>query len=265
MSDDLYYGEVGPNKQEYRLTGCCGIIIFSCVFGVATLGLSRLEFKKPTAQTAFYIGICLMALCELPRYFEFALKREYVSRIGYAFHILGGTFFFVSLCVVCFLWANILKLGPMLSLIYSKKGLGMAIVILGSVQVGAICACLSSSSLVRFFHSTFFIIFVVEEILQSLIYSTGLWIYGLQLIFRCVMSTYGTIHLPLTSLCHFHTRLRNYAAASSNMIPLQVALRRLTITLGVTSVSSMLRLIMCALQIGSLKTGFNFSSVRVAI
>lgn len=212
---------------EFLITGCCGIIIFSYCFILASFGY--FSAKSPSSEI-FFIGIAIMSICELPRYFTFAIEQEFTSRVAYSFHILGGAFFFVSLCTVCNMWSSILRLGPIASAIYSQEGLITAACLLGSVEIIAFGFCIAAKSLHTFFSTRIYVAFVVEEILQSLIYSTGLFMFGIKLI----------------------VRLDNYASMSTNLKQLKSVVYRLTGTLGVTSIASFLRLGMCILQLYSL-------------
>lgn len=165
-----------------RDIGICGIIVFSYCLCLAIWGF---RLAKTLLSEFFYVGIALMALCELPRYIVLAIENQYVSTIAYSCHILGGGFLFISLCSVCYMWSSILRLGPIPSAIYSKDGLTLAAFILIGVQISAICVCLRARSLAEFFRSNTYVIFVIEEIFQSFIYSLGLFMFGLKLTFRC--------------------------------------------------------------------------------
>jgi len=233
-NDDIYYGETGPRKNEYYITGYCGVVVFVTVF---VMGIRGLRATEHIISKYFFIGISLMAICELPRYILFSVNDEYESRVAYAFHILGGAFFFASLSSVCYMWSCVLQLGPVSSLAYSKNGLLLVNLVVATIQAYSFVACLTSPSLSQFFHSNLFVAFVVEEILQSLIYSTGLSIFGAKLIIR----------------------LQNHAA-TSGVTMLRSILVRLTVTLGITSLASLLRLLICVLQICSLKSSFDISS-----
>lgn len=176
-NDDSYEA----NSFEFLITGCCGVILFTYCLILALFGYIS---SKSKSTEIFFIGIGIMSIFELPRYFTFAIKKEFISKIAYSFHILGGAFFFISLCTVCNMWSSILRLGPIASAIYSQEGLILASILLGSIQVAAFCVCLSSNSLHSFFQTNMYVAFVVEEILQSLIYSTGLFMFGIKLIVR---------------------------------------------------------------------------------
>jgi hypothetical protein len=166
---------------EFLITGCCGIVIF--FYGFILAGVGYYSAKSPASEF-FFLGIAGMCCCELPRYFALAIHQEFTSRVAYGFHILGGAFYFSSLCTVCHMWSSILRLGRVASAIYSQEGLTIAALALGSIQIAVFCVCVTSSSLDRFMHSNVYVAFVVEEILQNLIYSTGLFMFGVKLIVR---------------------------------------------------------------------------------
>ena len=175
--DDL----VQAASTEYLITGCCGILIFFYGFVLAIFGYFS---AKSSSSQLFFLGIAGMCSLELPRYFALAIHQEFTSRIAYGFHILGGAFFFISLCTVCNMWSSILRLGKIASMIYSQTGLTIAACALGSIQLAVFCVCVTSTSLEDFMHSNVYVAFVVEEICQNLIYSAGLFLFGVKLIVR---------------------------------------------------------------------------------
>jgi hypothetical protein len=172
---------VQAGSTEFLITGCCGIVIFCYGFILAIFGY--LSAKSSSSQL-FFLGIAGMCSLEMPRYFALAIHQEFTNRVAYGFHILGGAFFFTSLCTVCNMWSSILRLGKIASLFYSRTGLTIAACALGSIQISVFCVCVTSSSLEEFMHSDVYVAFVVEEIFQNLIYSAGLFMFGVKLIIR---------------------------------------------------------------------------------
>ena len=260
--DDLYFGEEGPTEVsfgalhflnfvvsclindilfsyvqlEFLITGILGILVFLAVLVVAIRGYVMTS-QSHLHLRFFFAGIFITAICELPRYIIFTIDRRYTSQLGYALHMLGGLFYFFSLSIVCYMWSCIVNLGTVSTWLYSKPGLVAANLVLGSVLIYACVACLQASSLSDFFHSDLFILFVAEEIVQSLLYTAGLSLYGVSMIYK---------------LKH---------ASGPALTVLQKLLVRITITLGLTSLASLLRLIMCCLQIASAKSSFSVSNV----
>ena len=210
--------------------------MFCVVLVMAVRGYSLTTASHSHLQY-FYFSVFISSCLEIPRYALFVTDAEYTSRASYACHMLAGLFYFFSLSIVCYMWSCVVNLGTLSTLIYSLSGLVVANVFLGSVLIFAAVACLTASSLSDFFHSDLFILFVAEEIVQSLLYTTGLTLYGVRMIFKL-----------------------QYAQGTALSV-LQKLLVRITVTLGFTSMASLLRLIMCCLQIASYKTDFSLSSV----
>lgn len=179
-NDDMYENEK-PNSFEFLLTGVLGVIIFTITFSFAINGF--LNSTKREIQL-FFISASILSVFELPRYIILITQREFVSRIAYSFHILAGVFYFFCLAMVCFLWHDVLEVTGKVQYFFSKKGLFLANIIFGSVQVTSFFACILSPSLKVFLKSPLFIIFVFEEIIQNLIYTTTLSFYGLRLLIR---------------------------------------------------------------------------------
>lgn len=233
--DDLYFGEQGPTKLEFRITGVLGLIVFCSVILIAYRGFLTTSHSHLHLRI-FFLSILVSAAFELPRYIMFTKDGRYTSKAGYAMHMFAGLFYFLSLSIVCYMWSCIVHLGTVSTLLYSKHGLIAANMLLGSVLLAASISCLTASSLSSFFHSDLFILFVAEEIIQSLLYTAGLTLYGVSMIYKLKYAN--------------GTALPN----------LQRLLVRITATLGLTSLASLLRLIMCCLQIASAKSDFSISS-----
>jgi lipid-A-disaccharide synthase-like uncharacterized protein len=179
---DIYDDQNKPNSTQFLITGIIGIIIFSGIFIISVKGIYINELQS--FPLLFFTFMILLSCCELPRYIIFVIKKEYVSDICYAFHILGGIFFFASLTVVCFIWHDILEVGEFGKSLYGKKGLLFANLISTSVMFYSFCACVSANSLSKYFHSDDFQIFIFEEIIQTLLYSFSLFFFGIRLLIR---------------------------------------------------------------------------------
>lgn len=213
----------------------------------------------------FFLAVFLTAACELPRYFVFTIQGTYTSQVAYALHMLAGLFYFFALSIVCYMWSCIVNLGAIASLLYSKKGLVVANIFLGSILLFACVACLRSSSLSSFFHSDLFILFVAQEIVQSMLYTAGLALYGVSMILklRRAQGLIGEAARDEGGGGGAEEEPSDGHREESALCKLQRLLQRITITLGFTSLSTLLRLVMCCLQISSSKTDFSVSNVSV--
>jgi hypothetical protein len=180
----MYHGEYKPSSVEFVAVGIFGIFLY---FGIIMLSFWKL-FPMPivlgVANRVFIASTILMAVCDLPRYFHIAIHASYTSVAGYAMHIISGIFYFICLATVGFSFASILELGSYASLLYSKWGLAVAVVLHVSIDLAAFGLCLRSRSLGDFFGSTFYGVFIAFDILQNLLYSAVLAVFGVRLIHR---------------------------------------------------------------------------------
>ena len=100
-----------------------------------------------------------MATFELPRYFLLSLETSYHSTTGYAMHMISGVFYFICLAIIGITFANILELGSLSMMIYSKRGLSFSIFLHSLVDISAAIICLKSRTLASFFG----LVFAVRE------------------------------------------------------------------------------------------------------
>ena len=132
----------------------------------------------------------------------------------------------------------------------------------------ACVACLTASSLSGFFHSDLFILFVAQEIVQSLLYTAGLALYGVSMIYKLKAGdrdrdrALGGADARSAAIASTSISVSVSASATGSALSvLQRLLVRITFTLGFTSVATLLRLVMCCLQIASAKSDFSLSNV----
>jgi hypothetical protein len=182
----MYHGEYKPSSPEFVAVGVFGIFLY---FGILAISVSRLRMifwsnALGPANKVFIASTMLMAVCDLPRYFLLAIHASYTSVGGYAMHIISGIFYFICLATVGFSFASILELGSYASLLYSKWGLAIAVVLHVAIDLTAFGLCLGSHSLADFFGSVFYGVFIAFDILQNLLYSAVLAVFGARLIHR---------------------------------------------------------------------------------
>lgn len=181
MSDDdgtIYM----PTKQEYILTGIFGIGLYSVILYLS-IASAWVGFKSKSTRR-FFGSIGLMALLEIPRYFDLAIDASYTSRICYSFHIIAGIFFFLGFSIVCRQWSGLLQLGSYFRMVYGYHGLIISNVSFAVIDFVAIVFCLMSGSLDGFFFSVAFVVITLVEGIRNSIYSGFLTYYGLKLVKR---------------------------------------------------------------------------------
>lgn len=179
---NLYNGQYQPLPGENLATGIFGIILFlSILIAVFFLQLSR---SKTPLNRLFYASLAMMAILELPRFVFLAKDRSYNSIMAYGIHIIAGIFYFICLAIIGMTFANILELGSLTQMIYSKRGLALAIMAHTAVDISGLASCVTSKSLGAFFSSIYYRFYIIFDIVQNLTYSTILVLFGLRLIFR---------------------------------------------------------------------------------
>jgi hypothetical protein len=180
----LYHGEERPLASEFLAIGIIGILLyFSILFYALYIFLSQIK-QYSLNKTIFYGSMVLMAVFECPRFFYLAIYQDYFSQIGYALHALSGIFYFICLAIIGLIFANILELGEYSMLIYSKRGLSITVITHTIVHLLTVGYCVQASSLAEFFGSPFYQFFIVFDIMQNLVYSGVLVVFGLRLITR---------------------------------------------------------------------------------
>lgn len=171
-----------PSKQEYILTGTFGILLYS---GILYLSIASAwaGFKSKSTRR-FFGSIGIMALLELPRYFDLAVAGDYTSRVCYSFHIVAGIFFFLSFSIVCRQWSGLLQLGSYFRMVYGYHGLIISNASFALVDFVAVVFCLTSKSLDQYFFSLAFVVVTFVEGFRNCVYSGFLTYYGLKLVKR---------------------------------------------------------------------------------
>lgn len=178
----LYHGEEKPLPNEFLAVGICGILLyFSIMFYASYIFLSQ---KHTFNSKIFYGSMILVAIFELPRFFYLAIHRDYFSQLGYALHTMSGIFYFICLALIGLIFANILELGSYSMLLYSKRGLSLSVIVHSIVHILTVAYCIEAASLAEFFGSVFYQFFIVFDIMQNLVYSGVLVVFGLRLITR---------------------------------------------------------------------------------
>lgn len=171
-----------PSADEYLATGLLGIFIYSLI---AYLSASSISFGIRSKSTKrFFLCMIFLAILELPRFVVMCIQRSYTSRVAYSFHLLAGIFFFVAFSIVCRQWSGLLQLGSYFRAVYGLHGLILSNISFAVVDIVAVVACLTCSSLHSFFQSTEFIVITFIEGVRNVVYSTFLSYYGVKLVRR---------------------------------------------------------------------------------
>jgi hypothetical protein len=182
MSKDSIYRNYFPDETEFRVVGAVGITIYS-IIGLLAIYLLSFRVKNKTSRKFFalIIGMCC---CELPRYYNIAVYRDYASTLTYGIHLMAASFFFAAFSIVCYQWSGLLELGSYSRAIYSKPALLAINIIFCANDIINSAFCILSNDLLAYFVSTSYAIYVMVEAVRNLIFSTFLSYYGLRLIRR---------------------------------------------------------------------------------
>eukprot|EP01038_Epipyxis_sp_PR26KG_P009094 gene9094-12264_t len=171
-----------PLPQEYVAVGIIGILLNTVIF---ILSIYSLWFKSKLWEVRyFYVSLAIVSTTELPRYFDMAIDGSYTCSVCYSFHIIASFAYFIALALVAMKFARLLELGPLISLLYSKRGLIIAIILQGIIDFITFLYCLVINNLSKFFRSSIFGVFTIFDIFQNVMYTFFLSYYGLRLLYR---------------------------------------------------------------------------------
>ena len=185
VSDDertLYHGEYQPLPTEHLATGIVGLMLFA---GIMLSGMYLFTAHSKTfLNRLFYASLSLVGLFQLPRYIFLVRDEAYSSTLGYGMNMISGIFYFISLAIIGFTFADILEFSSLTRMIYGKRGLSLAVFVHIVVDLSGFIYCLQSKSLGVFFASIYFRFYIIFDIAQNLTYSSILVVFGLRLILR---------------------------------------------------------------------------------
>lgn len=171
------------SSNEIFLIGLIGLILYFILFFISFYNLFNL-INKFLLKKLFYYLIILMCLFEFPRYIIMLYSKEYHSLLCYSLHILGSYIFFILITIIILMWSILLELGVITTLLYSKSSIILIDIILGLISIVTIIFCMKSKSLIDFFDSTIYEVYVFIECFSVLFYSGIISIYGIRLVLR---------------------------------------------------------------------------------
>jgi hypothetical protein len=224
--------EYEPSASEYRAVGIFGIMLYALVIVVAIFSFAQGNSNRMT----FYFFVCMTITCvlEQPRFIMMALTGSYTSVASYVSHIIATGTFFMSLSFVCYQWKGLLRLGKYSQIVYSSTGIIVTNIIFTCVEVVAIGYCATAPSLHSYFSSTSFEAFTLIETAKNAVYCGFLAYYGLKLAYHFA---------KFTSSGRVVSVDRDRVSIFGN------AVRRLTVTLVLSTLCFILRMSMLSIKI----------------
>jgi hypothetical protein len=173
------------DSQETVYVGWIGTSIFSLLTLLSLLGC----YHSPNVLLTrlFFLSTLLSTSLDLPRYIFLIIDQEYISTTGYACHILSNYFFFLSLTLVCVVWAHLLQYSSSsqsTAFIYRGQGVITTNVILAIISIITFAYAIKSTSLENFLSSTIYYIYIFIEVLEDVFYSVAVAFFGIKLVFR---------------------------------------------------------------------------------
>lgn len=170
------------NENETLYVGYIGISLFSFLLLCSLIGFIRSPFVYLTRL--FFIFIFLSSFFDLFRYISMIKTKEYNSTISYSLHIISNYCFFLSLTLVCVVWAYLLELGYYTSLLYKGYGPIITNIILGILSIITFIYAFNANSLESFLKSTIYYIYIFVEVFENLFYSVTVAFLGIKLVLR---------------------------------------------------------------------------------
>lgn len=175
------------NSKETVYVGWIGTCIFSVLTILSLLGYYYSPNRLLTRL--FFISILLSTSLDLPRYIFQIIDQEYTSTIGYSCHILSNYFFFLSLTLVCVVWAHLLQTTSssftvVTTFIYRGQGVLLTNALLAIISILTFIYCMKANSLENFLRSTIYLVYIFIEVLEGLFYSVAVAFFGIKLVLR---------------------------------------------------------------------------------
>jgi hypothetical protein len=242
------FNEETPSGDEFMVTGLFGACLFMLLAMINLHALYNSPKNKLTRY--FFILMLLMSLLEIPRYLNLAMYRAYDSRFFYSIHMLASLLFFAAFSIVCIQWTGLLKLGSLLSVLYSMRGLLIANTAFGICDIVGIILCGVAPSLHEYFRSYGYEVYVFIDTFKNLFYSSFLSFYGLKLIMK--LYRYRAIEVKENLFSREPTE--HFSSAFG------AALKRLTSVLVIATLCFILRVTMLILKSAALHSSFHVSS-----
>ena len=173
-----------PLPKETFIVGVMGVSLFGMLL---LMSLGNLKKASKPLAILFFCTMMLMCFLELPRYVVMIVTRKYESTLAYSCHILASCLYFLSVSLVCFMWAWLLEMGKSsINILYSKTGVLSVNIIVGTVALTMCVLCIMSPDLDDFFHSTAFIVYTSSEVIALVFYSGIVAMFGIRLLLRYV-------------------------------------------------------------------------------
>jgi hypothetical protein len=169
-------------REETIIVGYYGTSLFSILSIGALFGLYRAPSVLLTKL--FFFSIFLSSVLDLPRYILMVLQEEYQSTEGFASHVISNYCFFLSLTLVCVVWAHLLESGTYSGFFFKGYGAVVTNSILVIVSLVTFSYSVDANSLKSFLKSDIYYTYIFFEVTENLFYSLVVAFLGLNLVYR---------------------------------------------------------------------------------
>jgi hypothetical protein len=186
--------------------------------------------------------------------FYWQVTQKYDWRSLYIIHIISGGLFFAAFSIVCIQWSSLLKFGSYVKILFSRNVIIIINFLFIILDLAAIVMCAMESSLVDFFESDFFYVYIFGDALKNISFSLLLAFYGIRLIMK--FYRYSTIELNENEAAGVFNR---------NQSVFSTALSRLTVTVIIASFCFVTRLVMLILKSIALNSDDTITSEKFTL
>jgi hypothetical protein len=178
--------------MSFFVSGIVGTCLFSQLLFGALYNLYRAQKMGKKLISSFFASMIVYSALEIPRYVFMIVQREYTSKVGYCLHVAAVGCYFVALSVICFSWMFLLFIEKQdrMDIKLKKRTIYVANGVLFVFILLSVYFCVTAHSLDSYFHSKFYLIYMIVEVVLFLFYNSAVVFFGLKISLRYMTCWY---------------------------------------------------------------------------
>lgn len=136
-----------------------------------------------TLISSFFAIMIVYAALEIPQYVFMVVQEAYTSKVGYCLHGIAVACFFVALSIICLSWMVLLFIDKQdrEDIIFKKRTLYVSNGVLFVFVMLSVYFCVTAHSLESYFHSKFYLIYMIIEVFLFLFYNSAVVFFGMKI------------------------------------------------------------------------------------
>lgn len=171
--------------MSFFISGIVGSVLFSLLLAGAIYHFYRCRRMGKTFISSFFASMIVYSALEIPRYVIMIVQRSHTSKVGYCLHVIAVGVYFVALSIICFSWMFLIYIEKQdkVDITIKKRSIYIANGVL-FVFILLIYFCATAHSLEGYLHSTFYLVYMVVEVVLFLFYNSAVVFFGLKISLR---------------------------------------------------------------------------------